>query len=251
MGNRRIMRYLVIKQLLRLWGTLMVFLLMIPVPVSVAGLIVAYNSVNNSGGLPASEQMSGVTALDLSRGPGILPNTSGDTYNSRKWTADSVIDADDFLQWGWSFSPTLNLTDLDIRYDRSGAGPTQLEIRLSINGGTFATIFTDNDISLTGENNFDIDITGFTNVTSATFRLFAFNASATTTAGTFDIENFSTSPNRGILVNGTPIPEPSTFLLCCLAVFGILGYNFYRRLAAGRRKTEQITKQLENNHATG
>lgn len=248
MGNRRIMRYLVIKQLLRLCGTLMVFLLMIPVSVSVAGLIVAYNSVNNSGGLPASEQMSGVTALDLSRGLGISRNT-GDTYNSRKWTAGSVIDLADFLQWGWSFSPTLNLTDLDIRYDRSSTGPTQLEIRLSINGGTFTTIFTDNDISLTGENNFDIDITGFTNVTSATFRLFAFNASGT--AGTFDIENFSTSPNRGILVNGTPIPEPSTFLLCCLAVFGILGYNFYRRLAEGRRKTEQITKQLENNHATG
>jgi len=237
----------------------MVFLLMIPVSVSVAGLIVAYDSHNNpEGGLPASEQMSGVTALDLSRGPGILPNTSGNTYNSRGWTEGSVIDANDFLQWGWSFSPTLNLnlTDLDIRYDRSNTGPTQLEIRLSINGGTFATIFTDNDISSSGENNFDIDITGFTNVTSATFRLFAFNASATTTAGTFDIENFSTSPspNRGILVNGTaatPIPEPSTFLLCCLAVFGILGYNFYRRLAAGRRKTEQITKQLENNHATG
>ncbi|MBI2479153.1 MAG: hypothetical protein HYV60_11125 [Planctomycetia bacterium] len=188
-----------------------------------ADLIVAYNSSTNPDILSASEVGVGVTALDLSRGSGITPETGTlNTFNSEGFTESTLVaaqTANDYLQWGWSTSTTpLNLTDLDIRYDRSSTGPDELAILLAVNGGEFQTFFTDTSVNANGENNLGIDLRSFTNVTSATFRLFAFGA--TSAAGTFDIENFQSSPGRGIVVNGVATPEPG--VLTFLSVLGIV-----------------------------
>jgi len=196
-----------------------------------ADLIVFYESTNADGGLPATTIASGVTALDLSRGPGISKNT-GSTYNSRGWTTAGTIDGDDYLQWGWSDATVpFNLTDLDIRYDRSGTGPKQLEIRLATNGGAFQSVFSDSSVSDSPETHLDIDLTGFTNVTSATFRLFAFDADSA--AGTFDIENSASISNGsvdgGIAVSGASVPEPSVLILTLLGAAIASGSRLVRR----------------------
>jgi hypothetical protein len=92
-----------------------------------------------------------------------------------------------------------------------------LEIRLSVNGGPFESIFLDDAVSDLGEDNLDIDLSGFTQVTSATFRLFGTGASSS--GGTFDIEPLTgVSPDRGIVVNGvTLVPEPSAIGLALAA----------------------------------
>ncbi len=169
-----------------------------------AELIVAYDGANSTDSLPASEFDPSITTLDLLRGSG-LNSGSGSTYNSSGWTDEAT----DYLQWGWSSSPPINLTDLDLRYDRSGSGPTGLDIQLAVNGGAYQSIFVDADVMEAGEEALDIDLSGFLNVTSASFRLFGTGASSGT--GTFDIEPLGgVTPDRGIVVNGVVVPEPSS-----------------------------------------
>ncbi|MBC8876847.1 MAG: PEP-CTERM sorting domain-containing protein [Planctomycetes bacterium] len=197
-----------------------------------ADLIVFYESTNADGGLPATTIASGVSALDLSRGSGIFKNTTGSTYNSRDWTDAGTIDGNDYLQWGWSDATVpFNLTDLDIRYDRSDKGPKQLEIRLSTNGGAFQSVFSDSSVDVNDETHLDIDLTGFTNVTSATFRLYAFDAESA--SGTFDIENDDSISNGsvdgGIAVSGASVPEPSVLILTLLGAAIAGGSRLMRR----------------------
>jgi predicted extracellular nuclease len=163
----------------------------------------SYNSVNGSS-VPPSSAGPGVTGLDLTRGSGINQNAGG-TFNSNSWNGidlASAQTANDFLQWGFTSTTAYDLTDFDIRYDRSGTGPNSLAIQASINGGSFQTIFTDTNVNEAGENNLDIDLSAFDNVTSATFRLFAWGARSS--QGTFDIEDIGTGAGNGIRVFAEP-----------------------------------------------
>ena len=190
-----------------------------------AELIVAYNGANAPDGLAASEWMSGLTPLELTRGEGLSAGTGG-TYNSSGWTDEPT----DYLEWGWSSSVPLSLTDLDLRYDRSASGPSSLEILLSVNGGSFESIFLDSSVSDLGEDNLGIDLSGFTQVTAATFRMFGTGASSA--GGTFDIEPLTgVTPDRGIAVNGVAlVPEPSAIGLSLVAALAIaLRRNSRRR----------------------
>ena len=189
-----------------------------------AELIVAYDAANATEGLAASELMSALVPLELSRGAGLSAGTGG-TYNSSGWTDEPT----DYLEWGWSSSPPLALTDLDLRYDRSASGPAGLEILLSVNGGPFESIFLDSAVSDLGEDNLDIDLSGFTQVTSATFRLFGSGASSG--SGTFDIEPLTgVTPDRGIVVNGlTMVPEPSAIGLALVAALAVALQRSARR----------------------
>lgn len=177
-----------------------------------AEVIVGYEALNSPDESAVSDVMENVMALELSRGLGLMPG-SGSTFNSAGWNEES----NDYLEWGWSSSDPLDLTDLDLRYDRSNSGPSEIEILLAVNDGDFESIFVDPDVSVAGEDNLDIDLSAFSNVTSATFRLFGAHADAFT--GTFDIEPMTAvSPPRGIVVNGiTAVPEPEGLTLVLIA----------------------------------
>ena len=185
---------------------------------SEAATIIAYDGSNSPTTAAASEVFPGVTPLDLSRGAGLNAG-SGNTFNSTGWDDEAT----DYLEWGWSASQPIDLTDLDLRYDRSGSGPTMLDIQLSVNGGSFTSIFSDAAVSDTGEDVLDIDLTSYTGVTSATFRLFGTGASSGT--GTFDLEPLTgIAPPAAILVSGSaiPIPEPQAGLLAIVAALGLV-----------------------------
>ncbi len=190
-------------------------------------LIVAYDAANSPAGLAASELLADLVPLELTRGAGLSTGTGG-TFNSSGWTDEPT----DYLQWGWSSSPPLSLTDLNLRYDRSASGPSALEILVSTNGGPFDSIFVDSDVSELGEDHVGIDLSHLTGVTSATFRLFGSGASSG--GGTFDIEPLTgVIPDRGIAVSGVvAVPEPSAIGLTLVAGISLLLRRSVRRRSA-------------------
>lgn len=180
--------------------------------------IIAYDGSNSPTTAAASEVWPGVTPLDLSRGAGLNAG-SGGTFNSTGWNDEAT----DYLEWGWSASQPIDLTDLDMRYDRSASGPSMLDLQLSVNGGVFTSIFSDAAVDDAGEEALDIDLTAYTGVTSAVFRLFGTGASSGT--GTFDLEPLSgIAPPAAIQVAGSaaPVPEPRASALAIIAALGLL-----------------------------
>jgi hypothetical protein len=199
-------------------------LLTLSATIARADMIVSYDAANSPDGSPATSWMAGITPLQLTRGEG-LNFSSGGTYNASNWNEEPT----DYLQWGWSGGPLVSLQSLDLRYDRSPSGPSMIEILLSVNGGPFQNVFTDNDVLAAGEDALGIDLSAFTSVNSATFRLFG--SGATSGSGTFDIESISgLNPARGIVVNGAAaVPEPSSFALLGIAATTAIGWRRLRR----------------------
>lgn len=190
-----------------------------------ADIIVGYGPENASDASPALDVFSGLTPLPLTRGEGLSAGT-GATFNSSGWTDEPT----DYLQWGWTSSVSLDLTHMDLRYDRSTSGPASVDIQLAVNGGAFESIFVDPDVNASGEDVLDIDLSSFMGVNSATFRLFGTGASSG--GGTFDIEALTgISPDRGILVSGTAaaVPEPSAFRMAIVGLAGLAATRAWRR----------------------
>lgn len=196
-----------------------------------SSVLLSYQSANGAAVSPSGEA-SGVTGASLVRGAGIEENT-GSTFNSRGWDqpdAAAALAGGDFLEWGFESTGPVDLESLAIRYDRSGTGPQGLAIFVSTNGGVFMPVFEDLAVSDLGEDQGAIDLTGYSGVTHAIFRLAAYGASST--AGTFDIENssaFVAGESLGIVVfgsrspDGPAVPEPGRALLGMLGlVAGVL-----------------------------
>jgi hypothetical protein len=182
---------------------------------------------------------AGVTGNNLTRGSGIVENTGGD-FNSRGWTvggdAATALANDDYLLWGFTSTLAYDLTTLDIRYDRSDLGPTNMEIAINVNNAGFTTIFSDASVSASSEEHAGIDLSAYTNVTSAVFRLVAFGATLSSTGlnnGTFDIENTASFDGaNGLVVSGTaitPIPAALPLFASGLGALGLIGWRRKRR----------------------
>ncbi|NMH87411.1 T9SS type A sorting domain-containing protein [Flavivirga algicola] len=166
--------------------------------------IISYSSNANaacSGVISFDSNIDLASSSGVCRGSGITANAGG-TYNSRGWTTSSSIDANDYLEW--TVTPDLgyeiDLTTMDLTYDRSGSGPTMVDIQVDTGSG-FSSVFTDASVSPGTEDNNGIDLSAYTNITGTiTFRLYAFNA--TLAAGTFDIDE-NTATDKGIIINGS------------------------------------------------
>ncbi len=206
---------------------------------AVAGLAAAANAAvvsdwaaaPNGVSIAATNVVTGVTGVDLTRGPGIVLQGSSSTFNSNSWTVGGDLAAavanNDYLQFGVTvdIGLALNLSDLEIRYDRSGTGPNQMAILFSSdNFATSTTVYTDASVSDTGEEAFPaLGLSGITG--TGLFRVYAWGASSS--GGTFDIEtiNFAGGGTYGIRLNGEVVPTPGA-----LALLGLGG------LVAGRRR---------------
>ncbi|TWU41684.1 hypothetical protein Poly51_63910 [Rubripirellula tenax] len=217
---------------MRLAGYLVILQLCFATAAS-ADLIVSYRPTGGFGST-ASSTGTGVTGLDLARGPGIDATTfSNGFYAASQWTTSSSLDLDDYFQWGFTSTNAFDLTTLDLAYSRDSNGPKQIDVQFSTDGVSFSSVFDDASVVDFGEANRNIDISAFTNVTSGTFRLYGFDAAET--FGKFALLDVLGGGNS-IIVNGnlTAVPEPSSLLL--VATCGSL-------FAFRRRRPVQLTRK--------
>ncbi|WP_299111113.1 T9SS type A sorting domain-containing protein [uncultured Winogradskyella sp.] len=131
--------------------------------------------------------VSNISANALSRGSGIN-STGTSTFNSTGWTTSTSLDTNDYIEWSVTadvgFTVTVNNVEID--YDRSSNGPTNVSIRTSLDSFT-SDIFTDTSVNASGEIvNFSTSLTS-TDGGTITFRLYGYDAA--TAGGTFDIED--------------------------------------------------------------
>ena len=197
-----------------------------------AAVIVEYGTAGSTTSLAATTVDAGVVADNLEAGPGLnVQNFS--TFNFTGWDTGSTdfaaaVAANDFWTWGFdvnSVGMTLGLTTMDFRVDRSGSGPDDFEVQVSVNGGGGITVQThDYSDSSSGVNFLAVDLSAvptLNNGDSVVFTLAAFNSEGNT--GSFDLELVS-SQSYGIQVNGdfVAIPEPSSAILGSLALLGLV-----------------------------
>ncbi|ULC59892.1 T9SS sorting signal type C domain-containing protein [Flaviramulus sp. BrNp1-15] len=162
--------------------------------------IASFSSLQNTGCSGTIASDANIITTGICRGPGIGLNAGG-TYNSNNWTTSTTLDSNDYLEW--TLTPNsgyqIDLSTMDITYDRSPTGPQMVDIRVDTGSG-FTSIFTDASVSDPAEDNNGIDLSSITGITGTiTFRLYAFSAGAA--GGTFDIEE-NTATNKGIIING-------------------------------------------------
>lgn len=197
-----------------------------------ASVIADWAAAPNGASIAASNLASNISGIALTRGAGVALAT-GSTFNSLGWNDGSSLStalaAGNFLQFGVTVGSgfSLNLTNIEFRYDRSGTGPSQAALIVSTdNFTTFSTVFTDTSVSDVGEDNLvALGLTGLTG--NVLFRIVAWNASSAN--GTFDIEtiNFAGGGTYGIRLNGSVIPTPGS-----LALLGLGGLVAARRRRA-------------------
>ncbi|MEM6853326.1 MAG: PEP-CTERM sorting domain-containing protein [Planctomycetota bacterium] len=200
---------------------------------SSAAVIVQYATAAGSPQSPVVVDSS-VTADNLVAGSGLTALTFS-TFNFSGWDTASTsfaaaVAANDFWTWGFDVTglgagETLDLTDFDIRLDRSGSGPDDVDIQVAVNGGTASTVFThDYGDSSAGVNFLDIDLSAFTGLSngdSVVFTLAAYNSESS--GGTFDLETITfPGGNDAIVINGTVIPEPASLVLIGLGSLAML-----------------------------
>lgn len=173
----------------------------------------------------------GITAFSLGRSAGLVENT-GSTFNSRDWDEGTdkatALANDNTLFWGMNIDALTpyDLGSLEIDYDRSGTGPTQMAIDLFVGGVFQAEVFTDTTVADSASQTALVDLSAFSSVTgNIGFRLSAWGA--TSSLGTFDIEN-DLFGDYGIIVSGTraataavPLPASGVLLIGALGLLGL------------------------------
>ncbi len=195
-------------------------------------LLLQYGTQGGTASLAPYYANAAVSADNLVAGPGLdVQNYS--TFNMAGWDTestdfDAAVAAGDFWTFGFDATQSIQLTSFDIRLDRSGTGPDDVEIRASVNGGTGTTVFGyDYQDSTSGVNFLGLDLSGIALNAgdSLVFTLAAFNSEST--GGTFDLETITyPGGNDGISIYGevAPVPLPAAawlFLGGLASVFGL------------------------------
>lgn len=191
-----------------------------------ASVLIAFPSTNTPDELAPTELAEGLQAINLRRGMGLSAAT-GTTFNSKHWSESSLvtaITAEDYLVWGLNSNSPFKLDQLSLRYDRSPSGPQQLAVQLSLDEGvTYDTVWHDTEVADDSSAFHEIDLSPWQASTHAMFRIVGWNASGL--SGTFDIENYQSTPVRSVTVTGSipssPVPEMSAVQIWGLGALGL------------------------------
>lgn len=194
--------------------------------------LATWGSEGSTTSLAGTNVGPGVASDPLFAGPG-LDVRNNSTFNFDDWdvgstSAEQAFAAGDFWTWGFESTVAYDLTDFSIRLDRSATGPDDFLIELATNGSAdyMSVLSFDFLDTSNGVNFLNVDLSGFSSVTDADFRLTAFNSESS--AGTFDLELLPGSTN-GIEITGTisavPLPAPALLLLSGLFALGALRFR--------------------------
>lgn len=197
-----------------------------------ATVLVQYGTAGSTTSLAPVTVNAAVSAANLNAGSGI-DVLAFSTFNFTNWDpantsfADAVAD-DEVWTWGFTADAVSNidLTTMDIRLDRSGSGPDDFEIKVSVGGAAGVSVLThDFGDSSAGVNFLDVDLSGITVAAGqeVIFTLAAFNAEST--GGTFDLETITfPGGNDGIVINGnvSPVPVPAAAWLLLSGIAGLV-----------------------------
>jgi len=199
-----------------------------------AEVIAQYNFTGQPGN-QASQAVAttapGVTAGDIIRGPGLVPNAGATSINSNSWTLGgtiaNAITNNDYYSFTINFGSTVfNLTTLDYNQQVSSTGPSTINLLTSI-GGFVDTAVVASFASTSGP--ISVNLSSLTGVTGTVeFRLYGFGA--TNTAGTYRLGQpanplFTLNGDRVPQNGSDAIPEPSTLVLA-----GVIGLGVAVRL---------------------
>ncbi|MFK7751556.1 MAG: VPLPA-CTERM sorting domain-containing protein [Sedimentitalea sp.] len=196
-----------------------------------AATVVEFTSVNGPS-VAADVEGTGVTGFDLNRSIGVIER-SGGTFVSRDWEEGtnklSALANNNSIFWGFNSTVGYNLTTLSFGYDRSPTGPVSIAVDFFINNVFQGEIFSDFMVPENETGLAVIDMTAFDNVQNGFFRLTGWGA--TSSLGTFDIENRTALGGKGITLTGdvvAPIPLPAALPLLIGAI-GVMGLGRRRR----------------------
>jgi len=164
-----------------------------------AAVIYTYDFPNNPGsGLAADQtnpQPSGATFSDFTRTT-VTPGNSANVFSSVNWTVGGALDPAAYE--GFSITAAagyhLNLTSFNFDLSISAPGPTSMEAALFLNGST--TAYATFDLAPGSLTTYTFNFTALTdadNVTSATFKLYGWNAASS--SGKVVLDN--------VITNGT------------------------------------------------
>jgi hypothetical protein len=214
-------------------------------PAAAAPITITYTfdvltgSTGDQASEPVDSNPTGVTASDITRGPGLTANAGDNSINSRGWTFDAFRDLTDYYEL--TLTPTagfaLDVDTFEFTYRRSATGPQVVVMYSSLDAftaplGAFPVPPLDEaraTLSLSS---------AFDDQTSpVTFRIYGYAATFATgtfrlgTEGSFDA---CCPPNLQITGDASllPVPEPATFTLLAFGLVGVGRRRWRQRQAS-------------------
>ncbi|MDG3007602.1 PEP-CTERM sorting domain-containing protein [Paludisphaera mucosa] len=211
-----------------------------------AGSIVEYSLTGVPGDTVAVNptlEADHVAGMQLVRGGGLLPNTAGNSFNSRGW---NTLATDDYVELGFTVDAgyVATVDQFIVATRSSSTGPGSVDVNVSVDGGAFQTLATFLQVTDTFKNSI-VDL-GLTVHSSLVLRLMvdmdnpvAARGGAIGATGTFRVSDYLAggvfSPTRltgSVSLAPSAVPEPSSVLLLGGGAFGVVALRVRRR--AGR-----------------
>ena len=192
--------------------------------------LILYNfagAAGNEVAFPANFSVEHLHAGLLTRGSGLTPTASADTFSSSGFTLAGAPDANDY--YAFTLAPDdgyqMSLSGLELDERRSSTGIRQWSVRSSLDGfGADLGLFTVPDDTATRVNQATSLGFAFQELASPVeFRIYGFGAEGA--SGTWRIDNLE------MMGSVSPIPEPGT---CALMFgFGLVVFAWGRRRIVG------------------
>jgi hypothetical protein len=176
---------------------------------------------NGSAANQSNPQPSNATFSDFTRNGGLTGTAPANVFGSKNWSTNTTLDPTVFTAFTITANPgfVLDLSQLTFQSLKNGVGPTNAEVDLFLNGSTTASAsfgWTPVNATMTNYTFSFTPLTPADNVTTATFKFFAWNASDNNNEVQF--ANVATYGTIDAAVPEFPVGIPVAVLVCIVIV---------------------------------